>query len=97
MKNFNIKLFAKAGAAANADADAGSSTIALPGLRPGELKIALNILGPALYQNKKKVKVVGDTMYFNMSPSQCWKLPVARSPNTTKNHFGQSESMHALS
>ena len=41
-------------------------------------KIALNILDPALYQNKKKVKVVGDTMYFSMSPSQCWKWPVMR-------------------
>ena len=32
-KNFNVKLFA------NADADAGGSTIALPGLRPGELRM----------------------------------------------------------
>ena len=32
-------------------------------------KIALNILGPALYQKKKKVGVVGDTMYFSMLPS----------------------------
>ena len=52
-------------------------------------KIALNILDPALYQNNKKVKVVGDTMYFSMSPSQCWKWPVARSPNATKNQFGR--------
>ena len=33
IKNFNIKLFANAAAAANAR----GSTIALPGLRPGEL------------------------------------------------------------
>ena len=44
-KKFNIELFANAAAAANAnpdadaDASAGGSTIALPGLRPGELKI----------------------------------------------------------
>ena len=37
-KNFNIKLFANAAAAANADANAVGSTIALPGLRPGKLK-----------------------------------------------------------
>ena len=39
-KNFNIKLFANAAADANANANpgAGGSTIALPGLRPGELK-----------------------------------------------------------
>ena len=69
----------------------------------GELKIALNVLGPALYQNKKKVKVEGDTMYFNMSPFLCWKWPVARSPNATKIILGDliwatnSESLHALS
>ena len=33
-KNFNVQLFANA----NADANAGGSTIALPGLHPGELK-----------------------------------------------------------
>ena len=33
-KNFNVKTLHFA----NADADAGGSTIALPGLRPGELK-----------------------------------------------------------
>ena len=38
MKNFNVKLFANA-AATDANADAEGSTIALPGLRPGELKI----------------------------------------------------------
>ena len=41
-KKFNVKLFANADADAdanaNADADAVGSTIALPGLRPGELK-----------------------------------------------------------
>ena len=37
-KNFNVKLFA------NADANAGGSTIALPGLRPGELKRKLEKL-----------------------------------------------------
>ena len=37
IKNFNVKLFANADAA-NANADAGGSIIALPGLRPGELK-----------------------------------------------------------
>ena len=36
-KIVNVKLFANA-AAANADANTGSSTIALPRLRPGELK-----------------------------------------------------------
>ena len=35
-KNFNVKLLANADT--NADADTGGSTIALPGLRPGELK-----------------------------------------------------------
>ena len=35
IKNFNIKLFANANAAANA----GGSTIAVPGLCPGELKM----------------------------------------------------------
>ena len=44
LKNFNVKLFANADAAtnihANTNADAGGSTIALPGLRPGELKMA---------------------------------------------------------
>ena len=35
-KNFNVKLFANADA--DAYADAGGSIIALPGLRPGELK-----------------------------------------------------------
>ena len=39
LKNFNVKLFANADAAANANADARGSTIALPGLRPGELKM----------------------------------------------------------
>ena len=38
IKNFNVKLFANAYAATNANADAGGSTIALPGLCPGELK-----------------------------------------------------------
>ena len=44
-KNFNVKVFANADAAANAnieanaDADAGGNTIALSGLRPGELKM----------------------------------------------------------
>ena len=33
-KNFNVKTLTFA----NANADAGGSTIALPGLRPGELK-----------------------------------------------------------
>ena len=33
IKNFNLKLFADA----NANANAGGSTIALPGLRPGEV------------------------------------------------------------
>ena len=39
-KKFNVKLFANADADANANAnaDAVGSTIALPGLRPGELK-----------------------------------------------------------
>ena len=39
-KKFNVKPFANADADAdaNADADAVGSTIALPGLRPGELK-----------------------------------------------------------
>ena len=45
-KNCNVNLFVNADAAANTDAnanadansDAGGSTIALPGLRPGELK-----------------------------------------------------------
>ena len=36
-KKLNVKLFANANAAA---ADAGGSTIALPGLRPEELKIS---------------------------------------------------------
>ena len=35
-KNVNVKLFV------NADANAGGSTIALPGLRPGELKMQQN-------------------------------------------------------
>ena len=39
IKNFNVKLFANADAAAAANADAGGSTIALPGLCPGELKM----------------------------------------------------------
>ena len=34
-----VKLFANPDAAANANADSGGSTIALPGLCPGELKI----------------------------------------------------------
>ena len=34
-KSFNVKLFANA----DANADAGGSTIALPGLRPDELKM----------------------------------------------------------
>ena len=38
-KNVNVKLFANADAATNANADADGSTTALPGLRPGELKI----------------------------------------------------------
>ena len=37
MKNFNVKLFANADANANANTDAGGRTIALPGLRIGEL------------------------------------------------------------
>ena len=39
-KKFNVKLFANSDANANAEAgaDAVGSTIALPGLRPGELK-----------------------------------------------------------
>ena len=39
-KNFDVKTlhFANTDAAANANADAGGSTKALPGLRPGELK-----------------------------------------------------------
>ena len=37
-KNFNVKLFANADAAANADVNAGGSTIALPGLRSDKLK-----------------------------------------------------------
>ena len=42
IKNVKVKLFAKADAAtnANANADTGGSTIALPGLRPGEPKTA---------------------------------------------------------
>ena len=36
MKNFNVKLSANA---ANANTDAGGITIALPGLRPGKLKM----------------------------------------------------------
>ena len=40
-KNFNVKQ-TFADAAANADANAGGSTIALPGLCPGELKISRN-------------------------------------------------------
>ena len=36
-KKLNVKLFANADSDANADA--GGSTIALPGLRPGELKM----------------------------------------------------------
>ena len=36
IKNFNVKLFANAAAA---NANTGGSTIALPGLRPGELKM----------------------------------------------------------
>ena len=44
IKNFNVKLFASADADANADAnaDVGGSTIALPGLRPGELMNAMD-------------------------------------------------------
>ena len=42
-KKLNVKLFANADAAANADTDtnAGGSTIALPGLPPGKLKMYL--------------------------------------------------------
>ena len=44
-KNFNVKPFANADAAVKADADAnadaGGCTIALPGLRQGELKFDL--------------------------------------------------------
>ena len=39
MKDFNVKLFANAEAAAAPNANAGGSTIALPGLCPGELKL----------------------------------------------------------
>ena len=38
IKNFNVKILTFANA--NADTDAGGSTIALPGLRPGKLKSA---------------------------------------------------------
>ena len=38
IKNFNVKRFANADATADTDANARGSTIALPGLRPGELK-----------------------------------------------------------
>ena len=41
-KNLNVKLFANA-TAANANPNAGGSTIALPGLRPGELINSNNI------------------------------------------------------
>ena len=39
-KNFNVKLFANA---ADANANAGGSIIALPGLRPGELKMIMDL------------------------------------------------------
>ena len=47
--HLNVKLFANADAAADANADAGGSTIALPGLRQGELKM---IIGHFMYRNK---------------------------------------------
>ena len=45
-KNFNVKLFANADAAANANP--GASTIALPGLRPGKLKIKISAIAKDL-------------------------------------------------
>ena len=39
IKNFNVKLFADSDTAANANTNAKGSTIALPGLHPGELKL----------------------------------------------------------
>ena len=52
--NFNVKLFANAAADADANANARGSTIALPGLCPGELKIAAdNILIFYFYISKK--------------------------------------------
>ena len=56
IKNFNVKLFANADTDANADinADAGGSTIALAGLRPGELKMELLLFYGVAYLLKRE-------------------------------------------
>ena len=62
MKNLNVKLFANTNAAANTNAGAGGSTIAPPGLRPGELKIVCKILKNV---SSKLLILINKTKYGN--------------------------------